>query len=267
LGATVASVLARRGFDLILSARGVPDLERVAVELRALGSGARGVGVRGMRAGGLGAGGPDAADVGAGDVGARDVDAADLDVRAVAGDLVDERTREGLVRAVARFGGLDLLVNNASELGGGLSALADFDSERFERLLQANVVAPLELVRVLLPLLEARRGLVVNVSSDAAQGAYAGWGAYGATKAALDLISRTLAVELRERGVSVVSVDPGDMRTRMHQEAFPGEDISDRPLPEVTIPFWEWLLDQPGSTISGERFQAQTGDARWAVRV
>jgi NAD(P)-dependent dehydrogenase (short-subunit alcohol dehydrogenase family) len=226
LGATVAAVLARRGFDLVLSARGTAHLERVASELRAQGAG----------------------------------------VRVVAGDLVEERTREALLQAVATFGGIDLLVNNASELGG-LSALTDVSVQGFERLLRINVIAPLALVRVLLPLLAARRGTVVNVSSDAAQGAYAGWGAYGATKAALDLISRTLAVELRDRGVSVISVDPGDMRTQMHQEAFPAEDISDRPLPEVTIPFWEWLLDQSAASISGERFQAQTEDARWAVRV
>ncbi len=226
LGATLAGVLARRGFDLVLSARGLADLERAAGELRVQGAG----------------------------------------VRVVPGDLVEERTREALAQAVATSGGLDLLVNNASELGG-LSALADVGFERFERLLRINVIAPLALVRVLLPGLEARRGMVVNVSSDAAQGAYAGWGAYGATKAALDLASRTLAVELKDRGVSVISVDPGDMRTRMHQEAFPDEDISDRPLPDVTIPFWEWLLDQPAATISGERFQAQTGDERWAARV
>src|SRR5262249_15509977 len=178
--------------------------------------------------------------------------------------------------AVATFGGLDLLVNNASELGG-LSPVADVGWELLERLLRINVIAALALVRGVLPLVEARRGMVVDVSSDAGEGgcaggggdwgAYAGWGAYGATKAALDLISRTLAVELKDRGVSAIGVDPGDMRTRMHQEAFPGEDISDRPLPEVTVPFWEWLLDQPAATVSGERFQAQTMDERWAARV
>ena len=78
---------------------------------------------------------------------------------------------------------------------------------------------------------------------------------------------RTLATELRERGVAAVIVDPGDMRTRMHQEAFPGEDISDRPLPEVTAPFWHWLLDQKPADISGERFAAQQEDARWLQQV
>jgi NAD(P)-dependent dehydrogenase (short-subunit alcohol dehydrogenase family) len=116
-----------------------------------------------------------------------------------------------------------------------------------------------------LPLLESRRGLIVNISSDAATGAYPGWGAYGASKAALDLISRTLAAELAPGRVGVVSVDPGDMRTRMHQEAFPGEDISDRPLPEVTVPFWDWLLDQDPMAVTGTRFKAQTAREQWTV--
>jgi NAD(P)-dependent dehydrogenase (short-subunit alcohol dehydrogenase family) len=173
-----------------------------------------------------------------------------------------------LVQAAATFGGVDLLVNNASELGG-IGPLAELSLERLERLWRVNVMAPLALTRVLLPLIALRRGVVVNVSSDAAQGAYAGWGGYGSTKAALELISRTLAVELIDRGVSVLSVDPGDMRTRMHQEAFPGEDISDRPLPEITLPFFEWLVDHLGDTtaINGARFQAQAEDERWAVRV
>ena len=228
LGETVARVLAARGFDLVLSARGAEDLERVAASLR------------GQR-GGVG-------------------------VRTVAGDLAEERTREALVQEAAASGGLDLLINNASELGG-LSPIAEVSVERLERLWRINVIAPLALARVALPLLAVRRGTLVNISSDAALGAYAGWGAYGATKAALDLISRTLATEVKDRGVTVVSVDPGDMRTRMHQEAFPGEDISDRPLPDITIPFWEWMLDHLDQSISGERFQAQAEDARWAVRV
>ena len=97
----------------------------------------------------------------------------------------------------------------------------------------------------------------MNITSDAATAAYPGWGPYGATKAALELLTRTLATELGEQGVSAVLVDPGDMRTRMHQEAFPGEDISDRPLPEVTAPFWNWLFDQNPEDIRGERFAAQ----------
>lgn len=117
------------------------------------------------------------------------------------------------------------------------------------------------LVQEALPLLKAKRGLVVNVSSDAATGAYPGWGGYGASKAALDLVTRTLAAEVE--GAGFVSVDPGDMRTPMHQAAFPGEDISDRPLPDVTLPFWAWLLGQPPLSVSGQGFSAQ--GERWEV--
>jgi NAD(P)-dependent dehydrogenase (short-subunit alcohol dehydrogenase family) len=89
-------------------------------------------------------------------------------------------------------------------------------------------------------------------------GGYEGWGGYGASKAALDLVSLTLSKELLADTISVVSVDPGDMNTDMHQDAFPGEDISDRPAPEVTLPFWAWLLGQDHATVSGRRFQAQS---------
>ena len=106
--------------------------------------------------------------------------------------------------------------------------------------------------------------LVVNVTSDAAVGAYEGWGGYGASKAAIELASATLARELKSDGVAVVAVDPGNMRTEMHQAAFPGEDISDRPTPDVTIPFWVWLLGQDPASISGSRFEAQ-GET-WTVR-
>src|SRR4029434_153171 len=117
--------------------------------------------------------------------------------------------------------------------------------------------APMVLTQLALPLLRERRGLIVNITSDAAVAAYPGWGPDGATEAALELLTRTLASELRDPGVSAVLVDPGDMRTRMHQEAFPGEDISDRPLPEVTVPFWTWLFDQDRNAIRGQRFAAQ----------
>lgn len=100
-----------------------------------------------------------------------------------------------------------------------------------EEAFRVNVTAPIALVQEVLPLIEASGGLIINISSDAALGGYPGWGGYGLTKAALDLASLTLANELSGRGVGVVSVDPGDLRTRMHQEAFPGDDISDPPLP------------------------------------
>ena len=114
------------------------------------------------------------------------------------------------------------------------------------------------MVQAVLPYLKSSKGLVVNISSDAAIGAYETWGAYGSSKAALDLISLTLANELRSDKIAVVSVDPGDMRTDMHQNAFPGQDISDRPLPEVTLPFWAWLFGQDRLAITGQRFQAQS---------
>lgn len=205
-------------------------------------------------------------------IGGRDRDAlaaaaADLSRHApavlpVAGDITDAAVRASLIDAARQLGGLDVLVNNASELGG-IGPLLAFDVPRFGRLFPVNVGAPMVLTQLAVPLLAERRGLVVNITSDAAKAAYPGWGPYGATKAALELLTRTLANELRERGVSAVLVDPGDMRTRMHQEAFPGEDISDRPLPEVTVPFWNWLFDQEPDDIRGQRFAAQQEDARW----
>ncbi len=175
-------------------------------------------------------------------------------VTAVAGNVTDPGHRRALARRAE--GGLDLLINNASELGQTpLPLLAEADLERLRDVFESNLFAPLALTQALLPTLEARSGLVVNISSDAASGGYQGWGAYGASKAALDLVSKTLAAELQ--GVTAVSVYPGNMRTRMHQQAFPGEDISDRPLPEVTLPFWAWLLGQPREAVSGRRFEAQ----------
>jgi NAD(P)-dependent dehydrogenase (short-subunit alcohol dehydrogenase family) len=177
-------------------------------------------------------------------------------VAPIAGDITDQSVRAELIEAADRLGGLHVLVNNASELGV-VGPLMDFDVPRFGRLFPVNVGAPMVLTQLALPLLTTRRGLIVNITSDAATAAYPGWGPYAATKAALELLTRTLAVELRERGVSAVLVDPGDMRTRMHQEAFPGADISDRPLPEITEPFWKWLFDQDPEAIRGQRFAAQ----------
>lgn len=183
-------------------------------------------------------------------------------VVAIPGDIADAAHRRLLAEAAG--GGLDVLVNNASDLGPSpMPALADYPLDALEHVLRVNVVAPIGLVQGLIPALRRRRGLVVNISSDAAVGAYAGWGGYGASKAALDLISRTLADELREDGITVVAVDPGDMRTEMHQAAFPGEDISDRPLPDVTVPFWAWLFGADRAGINGHRFSAQ--GERWEV--
>ena len=180
----------------------------------------------------------------------------------VDGDITEASVRTTLIDAARELGGLDVLVNNASELGG-IGPLIDFDVTRFGRVFPVNTGAPIALIQRAVPLLAERRGLVVNITSDAARGAYVGWGPYGASKAALELLTRTLASELRDRGVSAVIVDPGDLRTRMQQEAFPHDDISDRPLPEVTMPFWHWLFDQTPGNVSGERFEAQAEDARW----
>ncbi len=185
-------------------------------------------------------------------------------VHALAGDVADPDHRRKILTLARRIGGLDLLVNNASELGTSpLPPLARYPVATLRRVLEVNLVAALALTQDLLPLLRKRRGLVVNITSDAAQGGYPGWGAYGASKAALDLISKTLAAEFKEDGVGVVSVDPGDMRTKMHQDAYPGQDISDRPLPDVTLPFWAWLLSQSPMAVSGGRYQAQA--AVWEV--
>jgi len=180
----------------------------------------------------------------------------------VAGDVADATVRERLVDAARELGGLDLLLNNASSLGP-IRPLMEFDVSRFSAIFEVNVAAPLALIQLAAPLLAERDGLVVNITSDAAVGAYPGWGPYGSTKAALELMSRTFGGELADRGVSSVIVDPGDMRTAMHQEAFPGEDISDRPLPAVTAPFWNWLFAQKPADVHGQRFGAQAKDARW----
>lgn len=182
----------------------------------------------------------------------------------VAGDVSDPDHRLRLTEVVRQSGQLDILINNASTLGPlPMPSLVDFPLEGLRRTFEVNTFAPLALVQTLLPFLAAGRGLVVNVSSDAATGGYAGWGGYGASKAALDLISATLANELRDMNVAVVSVDPGDMHTDMHQAAFPGQDISDRPLPETTLPFWAWLFGQDPAAVSGQRFMAQS--EQWLV--
>jgi len=195
---------------------------------------------------------------------AKDFKSDGSDVIAIGGDVTDAHHRQRLLAAARELGRLDLLVNNASELGDSpLPPLVDASSDTFLRVLAVNTLAPVALVREALPLLERSKGLVINISSDAAIGGYPGWGMYGASKAALDLVTKTLAAELKDRGVAVVSVDPGDMRTKMHQDAYPGQDISDRPLPEATLPFWAWLLSQLPMAVSGARFQAQA--AVWEV--
>ena len=153
----------------------------------------------------------------------------------VVGDVTDPLHREALAAAVSVFGGLDLLVNNASSLGPSpLPSLFSYPLDAARHVYETNVIAPLALSQLLLPSLRASRGTIVNISSDAAVQPYEGWGGYGSSKAALDQLSAVLGAE--EQAVRVYAVDPGDMRTAMHQRAFPGEDISDRPAPESVVP-------------------------------
>src|SRR6185437_1864868 len=152
----------------------------------------------------------------------------------VPGDVTEPAHRDALA-AAGGLGRLDLLVNNASDLGPSpLPRLADVPLAAVRRVYETNVLAPLALTQALLPRLRDSRGTVLNISSDAAVEAYEGWGAYGSSKAALDQLTAVLAAE--EPGLAVYAVDPGDMRTEMHQAAFPGEDISDRPEPEAVVP-------------------------------
>jgi NAD(P)-dependent dehydrogenase (short-subunit alcohol dehydrogenase family) len=161
----------------------------------------------------------------------------------VPGDLTDPDHRSALLVTAADLGPLELLVHNAGVLGPSpLPPLSAFPVDELRPLFEVGVVAPIALTQLALPFLRARSGAVVGISSDAAVEAYPGWGGYGAVKAAHDQALRVLAVE--EPAVRVWSVDPGDLRTRMHQAAFPGEDISDRPLPETVVPAFLALLDQ-----------------------
>jgi NAD(P)-dependent dehydrogenase (short-subunit alcohol dehydrogenase family) len=201
LGLALARALAARRWRLVLDARTAADLEAAAREL-----------------------------------------AAHTVVRAIAGDVADAAHRRDLVAAAADLGRVELLVNNASVLGPSPQpALADYPLEALEEVYRVNVVAPLALTQLALPLLRESRGQVVNITSDASVAAYEGWGGYGSAKAALDHLTAVLAVE--EPDLRVYAVDPGDMNTRLHQEAFPGEDVSDRPPPEASVPGLLELLE------------------------
>ena len=202
LGRALAAALADRGWRLVLDARDGAALERAAAELRG----------RAERSG--------------------DERAARGRIVALAGDVADPWHRHALIDAAGDA--IDLVVNNASDLGPSpLPPLAELPLDRLEQVLRVNVLAPLAVAQLALPkLVEGAR--VVNVTSDAAVEAYAGWGGYGASKAALEQLTAVLAAE--HPGLRIYAVDPGDMNTRMHQDAFPGEDISDRPPPEASVP-------------------------------
>jgi NAD(P)-dependent dehydrogenase (short-subunit alcohol dehydrogenase family) len=221
LGLETARLLARRGAQLIITARGAEPLEQAANELRGI-----------------------------------------TDVVAVAGDVAEPGHAEWLVSlGLARFGHIDALVNNASLLGPSpLPELAVYPIEPFLETLRANVVAPLHLAQLVLPgMRERRHGVIVNVSSDAAVEAYPGWGGYGASKAALEHLSRVLAVELEGTDVRVYVVDPGDMDTQMHREAEPGVDLSHLPPPTVSAPAIADLIEHESTPFG--RFQAQAMSA------
>ncbi len=190
--------------------------------------------------------------------GAEDLEAARAElaeiteVIAIPGDVADPEHRRALAEAASEAGGLDALVNNASILGPSPQPpLLDYPLDRLEEVYRTNAISPLALVQAVRDHLKPG-ARVVNVTSDAAVEPYEGWGGYGSSKAALEQLSAILAAE--NPGLHVYQVDPGDMRTRMHQEAFPGEDISDRPLPEESVPGLLALLT--GDLPSG-RYRAQ----------
>jgi NAD(P)-dependent dehydrogenase (short-subunit alcohol dehydrogenase family) len=173
-------------------------------------------------------------------------------VIALPGDITDPAHRAALGQAAGDLGGPDLLINNAGTLGTSpLPAIADYAIDELRDALEVNVLAPLALTQLLLPALRRRGGAVLSVTSDAAVEAYAGWGGYGAAKAALEQASNVLAAE--EDLVRVWWVDPGDLRTQMHQRAFPGEDISDRPLPDSVVPAFLKLITE---RLPGGRYRA-----------
>ncbi|WP_290055889.1 SDR family NAD(P)-dependent oxidoreductase [Amycolatopsis solani] len=166
--------------------------------------------------------------------------AREIGFTAVPGDVADPAHRAQLAGACPA---LDLLVNNASSLGvSPLPALGSYPLADLENVYRVNVFAPLALTQLLLPALTASRGTIVDISSDAAVEAYEGWGGYGSAKAALDQLTAVLGAEHPD--LAVYAVDPGDLRTAMHQRAFPGEDISDRPLPSSVVPGFLRLLDE-----------------------
>ena len=176
-------------------------------------------------------------------------------VVAIAGDIADPGHRQRLVAATTAFDQLDLVVNNASVLGPSPQPrLSDYPLAVFEDVLRVNLIAPLALMQATLGALRRANGTVVNITSDAAVEGYEGWGGYGSSKAGLEQLSHVLAAE--EPEVRVYWFDPGDMRTQMHQDAFPDEDISDRPLPETVVPTLIELLRQapPSGRFRGADF-------------
>jgi NAD(P)-dependent dehydrogenase (short-subunit alcohol dehydrogenase family) len=198
LGAALAQEWAKRGAALLLTARGANDLNSLAKELSRT-----------------------------------------TDVLAEPIDVTDDRRMRAFVEtAISTFGRIDVLVNNASTLGGSpMPKLEDLGAPAFFELMDVNVRAPLAIAQLVLPHMRANAaGTIVNVTSDAAVNAYPGWGGYGASKAALEHLSRILAAELDGSGIRVLVLDPGNMDTQMHRDAEPGEDLSSLRKPEEVAP-------------------------------
>ena len=218
LGLALARALADRSWNLVLDARGAEALEKVAEELSG-------------KAENLG-----------------------NTVRAISGDVADDGHRRELVEAAEELGGPDLLVNNASLLGPSPQPrLADYPLDDLRAVYEVNLTAPLALIQLALPLLsQSPQGRILNITSDAGVEGYEGWGGYGSSKAALEQLSKVLAAE--HPTLRVWWVDPGDMNTQMLQEAYPDEDVSDRPPPEESVPGLLKLLDDD---LPSGRYQAR----------
>jgi len=214
LGREIARLYASAGARLVLVARGKKELEQVAQELNAL-----------------------------------------TEVLPLALD-VSEDSESIAEAALSRFGRVDILINNASSIGPSpMPRLEDYPWSELLRLFRVNAVAPLHLTQLLLPQMVARgEGVIINVSSDAGVEAYPGWGGYGASKAALEHLSRVLAMELEGSGVRVYVIDPGDMDTEMHRSAEPGVDLSHLPGPEYPAPAFVHLVE--GENAAFGRFEA-----------
>ena len=215
LGREIARRFARRGISLVLTARGAEALQAAAEEL-----------------------------------------GGQSEVLAVAGDVGEDAERI-VAAGLTRYGRIDILINNASSIGPSpMPTLDAYPWQALAAVLRTNLLAPLHLAQLVLPGMRARgQGVIINVSSDAAVQAYPGWGGYGASKAALEHLSRVLAAELEGSGVRVYVVDPGDMDTQMHREAEPGVDLSHLPGPEVAAPAFLRLVEE--ETAPSGRFEAQ----------
>jgi NAD(P)-dependent dehydrogenase (short-subunit alcohol dehydrogenase family) len=232
LGKALTRALLDRGWSVVTDGRDPDALERTATELR------------GPRSG-------------------RNPDPPGAPLVTVAGDVTDAGHRRQLVAAARALGGLDLLVNNAGILGPSPQPpLSVYPLDALREVYEVNVVAPLAIIQAALPLLlQSADPRLLDVTSDASVEAYEGWGGYGSAKAAVDQLGAVLGLE--EPGLRVWTVDPGDMATRMHQEAFPGQDISDRPAPEEVVGVLVELIesDRPSGRYRADelRFAARVG--------